>query len=88
MEAGGVARRASECGVPFYCVRGVTDLGRESFDIDFNAALRSDGYFDTIGILRSAIHRPLVRFPELLRLVRRCAVTANKLGDFLASCRY
>ena len=36
-------------GLPFYCIRAVTDLAGENMANDFNAALRSDGHFDTIG---------------------------------------
>jgi nucleoside phosphorylase len=42
MEAAGVAERTALWGLPFYCVRAVTDLAEESFGVDFNAALRSD----------------------------------------------
>ena len=43
--------RAPELGLPFYCVRAVTDLADESLANDFNRALRPDGHFDTISIL-------------------------------------
>ena len=40
MEAAGVAARAQARGLPFYCVRAVTDLAGETMANDFNAALR------------------------------------------------
>jgi adenosylhomocysteine nucleosidase len=88
MEAAGVLERARALSLPFFCVRSITDLAEESFANDFNAALREDGHFDTMQILRSAMLRPLSRFPELVRLRKRCAIAARKLGGFLADCRF
>ncbi len=87
MEAAGVAARALELGVPFYCIRSVTDLAEESLANDFNRALRPDGHFDTISILLGALRDPAVRLPELLRLRRRSIQAARALGEFFANCR-
>src|ERR1017187_10184541 len=51
MEAAGVADRAAARGVPFYCIRVVTDLAGEDMANDFNRALRPDGHFATMSIL-------------------------------------
>jgi len=88
MEAGGVAERALALGRPFCCIKTVTDLARESMENDFNSALRSDGHFDTMEILRSSLRHPLVRVPELLRLRKRCVRASQVLGDFIADCRF
>jgi adenosylhomocysteine nucleosidase len=88
MEAGGVAERAQARGLPFYCIRVVTDLAGEDMANDFNRALRPDGHFGTIKILRGALRNPLVRLPELIRLRNRCALSARVLGDFIADCRF
>jgi len=88
MEAAGVAARAEERRLPFYCVRAVTDLAGETLANDFNRALRSAGYFDTMLILRNSLRDPLVRVPELLRLRERCFLAANSLGEFFAGCRF
>jgi len=88
MEAGGVAGRAAELGLPFYCVRSVTDLAGESFSIDFNRVLRSDGHFDTMKILSEALRHPASRLPELLRLRSRSLRAARALGEFFADCRF
>jgi nucleoside phosphorylase len=88
MEAAGVAARAKERGVPFYCVRSVTDLAGESFENDFNSALRSDGHFDKMLILRGTLRRPMARLPELFRLRSRSVRAARALGDFFADCRF
>ena len=75
-------------GLPFYCIRAVTDLADENMANDFNAALRSDGHFDTIKILGSSLRHPWARLPELIRLRRRCASGRAVLGDFIADCRF
>ena len=88
MEAAGVAGSAQERGLPFYCIRGVTDLAGETMENDFNRALRPDGHFDTISIVASALRYPAVRLPELVRLRRRCGSASRALGSFLADCRF
>jgi len=88
MEAGGVAERSRSRNVPFYCVRVVTDLAQEDLINNFNEALRPDGRFATISILRGALRRPWVCFPELFRLRHRCVLAAQVLGDFFADCRF
>ena len=88
MEAGGVAQRAAEDGIPLYCIRAVTDTAGESFVTDFNRALRSDGHFDTIRILTSAFGNPGKAFPELLRLRSFCRIASRTLGEFIAVCRF
>jgi adenosylhomocysteine nucleosidase len=88
MEAAAVARAAAERGLPFYCVRAVTDLASETMANDFNRALRSDGHLDTISILRGALCRPTSRAPELLRLRSRCIRASEALGEFFVGCRF
>ncbi len=88
MEAAGVAQRAQTLGIPFYCIKSVTDLAGETMANDFNAVLRSDGRFDTMNILASSLRRPWVRLPELIRLRKRCQLAARSLGDFIAECRF
>jgi nucleoside phosphorylase len=88
MEAAGVAARAQASGLPFYCVKVVTDLADESMANDFNAALHADGHFDTMVILRETLRRPLARLPELCRLRQRSVRAARVLGNFIADCRF
>jgi adenosylhomocysteine nucleosidase len=88
MEAAAVAAAAHEYGIPFFCVRSVTDLAGENLENDFSGALRDDGHFDTMFILRGALRRPTVRVPELLRLRSRCVRAAQALGDFIVGCRF
>jgi adenosylhomocysteine nucleosidase len=84
MEAAGIAARAKSYGVPLYCIRAVTDLAGETLANNFNMALRLDGQFDTILILKGTLRHPMVRLPELFRLRKRCVRAAHVLGDFFA----
>lgn len=88
MEASAVAERARIHGLPFYCVKVVTDLASETLANDYNRALRKDGHFDTIVLLTGTLRHPLARIPELLRLQVRCVHAARVLGDFIADCRF
>ena len=88
MEAAGVAARAQSHGLPFYCVRTVTDLAGENMANDFNAALRPDGHFGTMHILGNCVRHPMDRLPELIRLRRRCARASRALGEFFVDCRF
>jgi len=88
MEASVVAERSAALGLPFFCIKVVTDLAGEDLANDLNAALRPDGHFDTIRILGSILGRPFARLPELLRLWNRSARAARALGDFFADCRF
>jgi len=88
MEAAGVAARAQTCGLPFYCVRAISDLAGETLANDFNGALRADGHFDTMFILGQALRHPSARVPELLRLRGRCVQAARTLGEFFADCGF
>ena len=88
MEAAGAARVAREMAVPFYCVRVVSDLADEAFFIDFERCIMADGRFNVPRLVMQALTHPMRGFPELLRLQRRTANAAKKLGDFLANCKF
>jgi adenosylhomocysteine nucleosidase len=88
MEAAGVAERAAARGLPFSCVKVVTDLAGEDMANDFNRALRSDGHFATMRIFGDALRHPAARIPELIRLQQRCVRAARTLGEFFADCRF
>jgi adenosylhomocysteine nucleosidase len=88
MEAEGVASRAQSLGLPFYCVRAVTDTAGEDLANDFTTALREDGHFDTMRIFRHSLSRPAARVPELFRLRGNCKRAAQTLGDFFADCQF
>jgi adenosylhomocysteine nucleosidase len=88
MEAAGVLRRARDHGLPFHCVRAVTDLAGETLANDFGACLRPDGQFDTMALISNALCRPWRRVPELIRLRQRSIRASRTLGEFLANCRF
>lgn len=88
MEAAGMVRVVREYKIPLFCVRSVSDRAGEGFSLDLNGALRPDGRFDTLRLLRQAMARPAARFPELLRLSARSRVASRALGDFIAGCRF
>ena len=88
MEAAGVARIAAQMAVPFYCVKVVSDLADEAFFIDFQSCIMADGRFSVSRLIMQALRNPFRSFPELIRLQRRTADAANKLGDFLANCNF
>ncbi len=86
MEAGAVALAAKRAGLPFYCIRVVLDRAEEEFDLDFNALRGADGRFSRWRILKAALARPLVRFPELARIDWRGRHASRTLGEFVADC--
>lgn len=88
MEAAAVGAWARARNVPFYCVRAVTDLSSEGFSIDFERARRADGSMPVSRILWQALAKPWVRFPEIKRLQSRCRLASDRLGEFLAGCRF
>src|SRR5262249_41958970 len=77
MEAAGVARAAEDLGLPFYCIRAVSDLAGEDLENDFNAALMSDGRFSVLRLVVGALANPVKRFGELIRLQQRTALAAK-----------
>jgi len=82
MEAAGVARAAEDLGVPFYCIRAVSDLATEDFANDFNAALQADGRFSVLRLLTQ------LKLKELIELQKRTALASKKLGDFIAASTF
>ena len=86
MESAGVAARAKTAGLPFCCIKVVSDRANESFRTDFNRLRTPEGRIarGKIG-LHAVTHPHLV--PELLRLRRRTQDAAKALGNFLVSCR-
>jgi len=87
MEAAGVASKAMEWNIPFFCVRVVTDTADESLPLDFNRLRDEEGRFSRSRIIGAALRRPAV-FPGLMRLDSRTKKAARVLGDFVASCRF
>jgi len=88
MESAGVARASELRGVPFYCVRAVSDLATEDFANNFNDFLMPDGRFNIPQLVFGAFRRPMSRIPELYRLAQRTALASQNMGEFLARCSF
>ena len=88
MEAAAVAERADRRGIPFFCIRTVTDRADEGFAVDLNAARDENGRFRRGQIVWHALRRPVSGIPELIRLERRSRLAARTVGDFLAACQF
>src|SRR5579863_609756 len=73
MEASGVARASEDLDLPFYCIRAVSDLAREDFATDFNAAMSPDGRFNVRSLIKQ------LQLGELLRLQQRTGLASKKL---------
>jgi nucleoside phosphorylase len=88
MEAAGVEQVARDAGVPFYCVRVVTDAASEALPLDFNCMRDARGRFSRTRILAAAARRPGRILPELMKLQHRSKDASLALGDFIANCRF
>jgi adenosylhomocysteine nucleosidase len=87
MEAAGVAAKAKEYNLAFYCIRVVTDTADENMPLDFNTMRDANGRFSRSKILVGALRNPAV-FPKLLKLNKRCKDASHALGDFIADTRF
>lgn len=88
MEAAAVARIASKQGIPFYCIKSVSDTATDDLILDFNHLRDKAGRFSRPRIIAAALKRPLRRIPALLKLDRHTRAAAESLGEFLADCRF
>jgi adenosylhomocysteine nucleosidase len=88
MESAAVAAKASEWGVPFHCVRAVSDIASDDLPLDFNLYRDSEGRFGRTRIALAALARPFSAVPGLLRLDHNCRLAAEALGDFFANSRF
>jgi len=86
MEAAGVASRSKRAGLPFYCIKVVSDNASESFALDFNRMRTTEGRLARGKIIVHALAHPNL-VPGLFRLKRRTGEVAQALGEFLVSCR-
>ena len=58
MEAAGVAAKAKEYNLAFYCIRVVTDTADENLPLDFNPMRDANGRFSRSKILAAAFRKP------------------------------
>jgi adenosylhomocysteine nucleosidase len=87
MEAAAVAQMAEENGVPFYCVRVVSDAASDTLPLDFNLYRAPSGRFRRGRILGAVLARPW-SIRGLMRLNTDSLRAARSLGDFLVSCQF
>lgn len=87
MEAYAVAGEAKQRGIPFYCVRVVSDHANTDFPVDFNRARRPDGSFAGWRILAQAGLNSS-RWQRLLDLKRDADLASHRLAEFLKICRF
>lgn len=86
MESAGVAARAKRAGLPFCCIKAVTDRADESFSFDLNRLRSPQGRIVRGKIVVHALTHPQV-ISDLLRLKRRAENAAESLGNFLVGSR-
>lgn len=86
MESAGVAARAQRAGLPFSCVKVVSDRLDESFGLDLNKMRTIEGRIARGKIVFYALTHPNL-VPKLFSLNRRIKDASHQLGDFLVSCR-
>lgn len=87
MEAAAVATQAAHNGLPFYCLRVVSDGPKEELPMDFNRYRDSKGRFSRVRIAAACALRPWA-IPALLRFDRQCRRSAEILGECLVHARF
>jgi adenosylhomocysteine nucleosidase len=81
MEAAAIARAAAAQGIPFHCVKGVTDGPADRLP-DFSRFISKSGQLDAVGFaFRSLLHP--TGWPALYRLARNSRRSAGQLRDRL-----
>jgi adenosylhomocysteine nucleosidase len=85
MEAAGVAAYAQKVGVPFACIKVVSDRADESFPFDLNKMRTHEGRIARGKIGTYVLCHPIL-LPKLWGLKQRSDDAARTLGDFLVSC--
>lgn len=86
MEADGVAARTKRAGLPFCCIKVISDRADESFPFDLNRMRSGEGRIARGKIVVHALVHPTV-WPRLRGLKRRTEDAAKALGEFLVSSR-
>lgn len=87
MEAAAVSREASARGVPFYCIRAISDEAEEDLPLDFNRFRKLDGRLSRARILAGVLQHP-GKIPALIKLDRSANLASRALGEFLANCQF
>ena len=87
MEASAVAMSAAEAGIPFYCIRVISDSAHDTLPIDFNLYRSPSGRFRQGRILGAALARPS-SFRGLIKLSADSKRASRILGDYLVHCKF
>jgi nucleoside phosphorylase len=87
MEAFEVAEQAKSHGLPFFCVRVVSDDAEADLGFDFDRARRPDGTVSGAAVVAQAGLSPS-RWRKLLALKRDGELAARNLAQFLLQCRF
>jgi adenosylhomocysteine nucleosidase len=81
MEAAAIARLAQMRGIPFYCIKGVSDGFHDALP-DFNRFIRPDGQFDMAGMVLFSILRPW-HWPSLIRMGENSSKASRSIREAL-----
>jgi len=81
MEAAGVARLAKMRGIPFYCVKGISDGYNDQLP-DFNRFISANGQFQLGRFMVSRILRPW-QWPALMRMGENSREAARSIAESL-----
>ncbi len=81
MEAAGVARLARMRGIPFYCVKGISDGYSDKLP-DFNRFISTDGHFQLARFVFFVLFRPWL-WPSLIRMGENSKKAARDLAASL-----
>ncbi|HXR37710.1 MAG TPA: hypothetical protein VN776_01380 [Terracidiphilus sp.] len=79
MEASAIARLALMRGIPFYCIKGVSDGFTDRLP-DFNRFIRPDGRFDLTRMVLFSILRPWY-WPCLVRMGENSRKASQSIGE-------
>ena len=81
MEAAAVARLAQMRGIPFYCVKGISDGYTDKLP-DFNRFIASDGHFELARFIVFVLVRPW-HWPALVRMGENSRMAARGIRETL-----
>ncbi|HEV8072692.1 MAG TPA: hypothetical protein VGP21_01065 [Opitutaceae bacterium] len=81
MEAAGVARQAAMRGIPFYCIKGVSDGFSDQLP-DFNGFISANGQFQTAQFIFLAALRPWY-WSALMRMGKNSKKAAQGIKEIL-----
>jgi len=87
MEAFEVAALARERGLPFFCVRAISDDAETELGFDFDRARRPDGTVSGAAVVAQAGLSP-ARWRKLFELKRNGELASRSLGQILERCRF